>query len=66
MRNTMYREYVISYEQTRNGWRAQIRRPGGYLIMRNGLLTATIVEGEDALLSRCRERIDNEEGPHKG
>jgi hypothetical protein len=66
MRNTMYRRYVISYEQTRTGWRAQIRRPGGYLIMRNGLITATAVEGEDVLLSRCRERIDEEEGPNTG
>jgi hypothetical protein len=60
MREEIYRGYSIRYD-LRGTWTAQIRRPGGYVVMRDGFITATTDEGEQILLKRARERIDQEE-----
>ena len=61
MQTLTYRGYVISFQRKPSGWIAHIRRPGGYVIMRNGIVRATDVEDEENLLRLCRQRIDEEE-----
>jgi hypothetical protein len=55
-----YRGYSIRYE-FRTKWVAQVRRPGGYMIVKDGIIWATPEEGEAGLLERARARIDKEE-----
>jgi hypothetical protein len=61
MKTIKYRDYTISYE-LRTRWLAQIKRPGAYMIMKDGMIRASAEEGEEVLLARCRARIDQEEG----
>ena len=61
MKKIKYRDYTISYDLLTR-WLAQIRRPGAYMIMKDGIIRASLEEGEEVLLERCRERIDREEG----
>jgi hypothetical protein len=61
MREVQYRGYSIRFHRTDVRWSAQIRRPGGFMVMRDGFVTATIEEGETVLLERARVRIDAEE-----
>lgn len=60
MREVIYRGYSIRFH-LRSNWSAQIRRPGGFMVMRDGFIVASAEEGEGVLLARCRERIDKEE-----
>jgi hypothetical protein len=46
MREVTYRGYSIRFH-LRNNWSAQIRRPGGYVVMKNGFLTASVEEAEN-------------------
>ena len=61
MREIKHREYSIRYRNTGVRWTAHIRRPGGFLVMRDGFVTATLQEGEAVLLERARATIDAEE-----
>jgi hypothetical protein len=61
MRQVEYRGYSIRYEKRTHGWVAHIRRPGGFVIIRNGIIGATLDEGEEILLQLARARIDEEE-----
>jgi hypothetical protein len=61
MPSTKYRDYRISYYLLSEGWSAHIYRPSSPLIMRNGMVTATVEEGEEVLLEGARARIDDAE-----
>ena len=46
--------YGIRYEERAHGWVAHIRRPGGFVIMRKGIINGTLHEGEEFMqLSRA-------------
>ncbi len=62
MKEVTYRGYSIRFHSTPLRWSAQVRRPGGYMILKDGFITATLDEGENILLERARARIDAEEG----
>jgi hypothetical protein len=61
MRQVEYRGNNIRYEERVHGWVAHIRRPGGFVIMRKGIINATLDEGEEALMQLSRACIDEEE-----
>lgn len=61
MRTVLHRDYSIRFHQRNGRWSAQVRRPGGFVVMKNGFVTATLEEGEGVLLDRARARIDEEE-----
>ena len=61
MRETSYRGYSIRYRNTGVRWSAHIRRPGGFMVMKDGFLAASLEEGEAVLLQRARAKIDAEE-----
>lgn len=60
MQETTYRGYLIRYHCV-DVWFAHIYRPGSSQIMSGPTITSTREEGEHVLLSRVRERIDQEE-----
>jgi hypothetical protein len=60
MREEIYRGHSIRYHQRNGRWSAQVRRPGGFLVMKDGFMTAAADEGESVLLDRARARIDAE------
>lgn len=62
MREEIYRGHSIRYHQRNGRWSAQIRRPGGFMVMKDGFITAAAEEGEGVLLDRARARIDAEFG----
>ena len=61
MRELEYRGYSIRFSCNAN-WTAHIRKPGGFLILKDSFITASLEEGEGVLLERARARIDQEEG----
>jgi hypothetical protein len=60
MQQTTYRGYSIRFHRTDRYWSAQIRKPGGFVILRDGYITATHEEGAPVLLTRACARIDAE------
>lgn len=60
MRDVTHREFIIRYRNSGVRWSAHIRRPGGFIVLRDGFISATPEEGEAVLLQRARERIDRE------
>jgi hypothetical protein len=62
MKEVTHRGYSIRFHSTLVRWSAQIRRPDGYMILKDGFITASLDEGETVLLERARARIDAEEG----
>jgi len=61
VRTILHRGYSIRFHQRNGRWSAQVRRPGGFLVIKDGFVTATLEEGEAVLLERARARIDEEE-----
>lgn len=60
MREVTHRGYAIRYQLKLNRWSAHVLRPGGFMVMRDGFITATVDEGEEVLLRRALARIDEE------
>jgi hypothetical protein len=56
-----YRGYTIRYGRNLD-WFAHVYRPGSPLIMTDGVLVASLEEGEERVLALARARIDAEEG----
>jgi hypothetical protein len=66
MKEVIYRGYSIRFHSTPLRWSAQVRRPGGHMVLKDGFITATLEEGESVLLERARARVDVEEGGSQG
>lgn len=62
MREVDYRGYSIRFHFRSDRWSAHIRRPGGFVVIKDGFITATAEEGEAVLLNQARFRIDQELG----
>ena len=60
MRTTTYRGYKIRHGRGLE-WFAHIYRPSSPLIMTDGVVTASLGEGEAVALERAKARIDAEE-----
>lgn len=60
IRSANYRGYTIRYGSDLD-WFAHVYRPGSPLIMTDGVLTASLEEGEQRVLALARKRIDQEE-----
>lgn len=61
MKEEVYRGYSIRFHFRNDRWSAQVRRPGGFMVMKDGFINATPEEGEHVLLERARARVDSEE-----
>ena len=58
MREIEYRGYSVRFDFRNGRWSAHVRKPGGFIVIKDGFITATAEEGETVLLDRARARID--------
>jgi hypothetical protein len=60
MREIDYRGYSIRFDFRNGRWSAHVRRPGGFIVIKDGFITATAEEGESGLLARARALIEQQ------